>query len=796
MRHPRLRWLLTIGLAAAVYVGGSQLGFRLSFIHENVSSVRPPTALSLLLLLLWGRRLWPAIVIGGLVANLLHGAGVLASLSFGAGDALEALAAVGLLRLSGFRPQLERVRDVFALLLGAALISTLIGATIGTVTLAASAGLGTSSFWSVWHTWWLGDATRDLIVVPLVVTWVGRGIDPVSRARAIEATAFAVALGGIALIARSLPPSLPFLVMPVLIWGALRFGPRGAAIANAVLTGAGIALAAHTVVHPASVALVDRVFFTQNFIAIAAVTSLVLAAIIAERGRALSDLRHSEAAAKRLADEQAALGRVATAVARETPPQELFLLVASEVGRLIGAPEVLIVRRAGPGQGLVIGSWSQNATAPGAARPGAVVELDGRLVPIRARGREWGWLRVGPEVGFSALVMRRFAELLGLGLANADGRESLMLQASTDPLTGLANHRTFHERLADEVARARRYGRPLSVAMLDVDRFKQINDALGHLGGDEVLSTVAGRIAGVMRSDAIVARLGGDEIGIILPESDAAAACHAVERARAALVDPPVSAVGPVTVSAGVCDTRHGTTADRLLALADGALYWAKAHGRNACVPYSPEVVQELSDAERADRLARSQAVTGLRALARAIDAKDPATTRHSERVAELAVDLARARAWPEPRVELLREAALVHDVGKIGVPDTILTLPSRLSDEQYEQVKRHAALGAQIASEILDAEQVQWIRWHHERPDGRGYPDGLTDAELPEGAKLLALADAWEAMTSSRAYNVAKSVPEAIDECVRLGGVQFAPEAVQALLAVHATDASLVHLA
>ena len=201
--------------------------------------------------------------------------------------------------------------------------------------------------------------------------------------------------------------------------------------------------------------------------------------------------------------------------------------------------------------------------------------------------------------------------------------------------------------------------------------------------------------------------------------------------------------MGPITASAGTCDLDLGVTAEGLLRLADGALYWAKAHGRDVAFRYTPEIVEELSAAERADRLARSQALSGVRALARAIDAKDPSTTRHSERVADLARLLAQTAGWEPGRVALLHEAALVHDVGKIGVPDAILFKRGRLSASEMVHVRRHAELGAQIASEVLGPEQAGWIRAHHERYDGGGYPAGLRGEEIADGARLLCIADA-----------------------------------------------------
>ncbi|MGZ4275179.1 MAG: HD-GYP domain-containing protein [Solirubrobacteraceae bacterium] len=178
----------------------------------------------------------------------------------------------------------------------------------------------------------------------------------------------------------------------------------------------------------------------------------------------------------------------------------------------------------------------------------------------------------------------------------------------------------------------------------------------------------------------------------------------------------------------------------------------------------------------------------GVKALARAIDAKDPATSQHSERVARLAVRLATELGWEPERVALLCEAALVHDVGKLGVSDAILLKPALLTAEEHEEMRTHAQLGAEIAGEVLEPEQVAWVRHHHERPDGRGYPDGLIAEEIPQGAALIALADSVDVMVSDRPYSRPKSWPDAIAECRALAGRQFDPAAVDALVAVAAT--------
>jgi putative nucleotidyltransferase with HDIG domain len=187
--------------------------------------------------------------------------------------------------------------------------------------------------------------------------------------------------------------------------------------------------------------------------------------------------------------------------------------------------------------------------------------------------------------------------------------------------------------------------------------------------------------------------------------------------------------------------------------------------------------ITNSAEFERLDHESRRnqrQAIAGLRALAHAIDAKDPITRQHSDRVAQLASAIARRLGWSDEQTLLLHEAALLHDVGKIGIPDSILLKPGRLSAQEYERVKLHAPLGATIVEGMLSSDQTAWIRWHHERPDGHGYPDGLTDPEIPEGAAIIALADTWDVMTISRPYSPPMDPTDALQECRQLAGRQF----------------------
>jgi diguanylate cyclase (GGDEF)-like protein len=412
------------------------------------------------------------------------------------------------------------------------------------------------------------------------------------------------------------------------------------------------------------------------------------------------------------------------------------------------------------------------------------------VAPIRVEDQIWGVVLVAGTLAGAfgrddEQRLMEFSDLLATAIASIDDRQRLAAQASTDPLTGLANHRALQQRLAAESARASRHGLTLSVAVLDIDHFKQLNDSAGHEAGDAMLVAVARSLDGLARAEDTLGRIGGDEFAWLLPDTTREQALVAIERARRAISAEMAEPYG-VTVSAGICDTTFGADGSQLINLADAALYWSKAHGRNQCWIYDPEIIAELTSKERVERLERSRAMVGLRALARAIDAKDPSTSRHSERVAELVVKLAQVVGWSPERARMLREAALVHDVGKIGIPDSLLRKPGPLSEAEREQLRAHAELAARIVEDVLSPEQVEWIRTHHERPDGLGYPRGLRAHEIPEGAALLAAADAWDVMTVSRPYGQPKHPQEALEECLSLVGRQFTKTAVSALRQLH----------
>jgi len=505
-----------------------------------------------------------------------------------------------------------------------------------------------------------------------------------------------------------------------------------------------------------------------------------------------------------------ALGEIAAASAGgDYEASALFNLVSERVADLLDAAAAVVVRFDG-GHGLQVGKHAtvalpdeQLLNGPGAAplvaKTGRPVRVEDYAevqsvsaqtmvaaglrcavaVPIRVRGALWGCVRVlserpGGLPAETEQLLERFAALVSVALASADTLATLQRQATTDGLTGLLNHRAFQESLEEQRRRAMRHGRPLALAMFDLDGFKAVNDVHGHQAGDRVLETVARTFLECKRAGDISARVGGDEFAVIAPDIDAEDARSLAERLRRAASDSLAALGLPVTLSAGVTDLGAATTMHDLFHLADSALYYAKHHGRDRTVRYAPGAGHELSEELRQRRFERARALTGLSALARAVDARDASTQQHAQRVATISEQLAQRLGWNPERCARLREAALLHDVGKIGVPDKILAKSERLSAAEYEQVKAHTLLGAQIAQEVLDEEQVRWLRSHHERPDGRGYPDALSAEEIPDGAKLLGLADAFDAMTSGRSYQAALSASAALQEMRAHADTQF----------------------
>ncbi len=353
-----------------------------------------------------------------------------------------------------------------------------------------------------------------------------------------------------------------------------------------------------------------------------------------------------------------------------------------------------------------------------------------------------------------------------------------MRLALTDPLTGLGNHRHFHERLQRDLDLAQVGGVPLSVCLLDVDDFKKINDCYGHPVGDRVLEQVASRL----RQGGEAFRLGGDEFVLLLPgrsEQDALeVAQHVLERVAALEGEHG----GSISMSAGIATyPTHGVERSELLRVADSALYRSKEQGKNQARVYRPEVsglgeLHRLS--QQRDRRARFLAAEG---LARAVDARDAYTGEHSAEVGDLAASIGVRMGLGAEEVELLRLAGSLHDVGKLAIPEEILRKPGPLNETERLVLERHPQIGFRMLDSLGIEPVATWVLHHHERWDGTGYPDQLGGSSIPLGARILFVADAYDAMTTERVYRVRMPHEAAICELERCAGSQFDPQVVAA---------------
>jgi diguanylate cyclase (GGDEF)-like protein/putative nucleotidyltransferase with HDIG domain len=383
--------------------------------------------------------------------------------------------------------------------------------------------------------------------------------------------------------------------------------------------------------------------------------------------------------------------------------------------------------------------------------------------------------------------------LLGTGLFVAFVRDRLSNMfhrlrdaAHHDALTDLLNRRGFQGVFDTELERARRADQPLSLIVGDIDRFKRVNDAHGHAAGDEVLSRVADAIRGAKRGFDSAARVGGEEFAVLAPDCDAHGAFVLAERIRAAVHEALSSDVkgGPLTISFGISTfPLHGQSADGLLSTADQALYAAKRLGRNRSVISSAEVPGILARASRSRDGDAHVELAALLHLAEALDVRDTGSASHCHRVGRFAELTARELGLPPEVVERVRLAGILHDVGRVALPDHMLDKQGPLTDDEWAWVRSHPAVGARMI-ETTEYEDIQtWILFHHERPDGRGYPEGRSAQDVPLESAIIAVADAYEAMTSERPYRRALATDAAADELRREAGRQFRSDVVEALL-------------
>ena len=370
------------------------------------------------------------------------------------------------------------------------------------------------------------------------------------------------------------------------------------------------------------------------------------------------------------------------------------------------------------------------------------------------------------QVGYRRLVERaREAEHARLAKA-----------ALTDSLTGLGNHRSFHEDLERELARRARSGSPFSIVMLDLDGLKQINDTLGHQAGDERLRALADCLRASMRATDSAYRIGGDELIVLLPDERAWGAFTFAQR----LQREAVSHRTGVTFACGIVEMTGLEGAEWLLRHVDLALYEAKRSGRRIVI-YADGLAPKpaASPEERVNRHHQRLLAT---ALARAVDAKDQGTRNHCETVSELCVLIGEELGLDADRLERIRLAGLLHDVGKIGVADRILRKPGALDRDEASAMRGHVHVGHSVVEAAELEEEAHWVLHHHEHVDGSGYPHGLRGDGIPLESRIILVADAFEAITADRPYSAASSVEHALAELDAHVGIQFDGACVKAL--------------
>ncbi len=440
------------------------------------------------------------------------------------------------------------------------------------------------------------------------------------------------------------------------------------------------------------------------------------------------------------------------------------------------------------------------------------------------------------------LFLGTLADLISGALHNALTFQKAQEQAITDGLTGVKTHRFFMEALSGEWKRSTRAGRSFSLVLMDLDRFKFVNDFYGHLDGDIVLQRVAHILDQNCRRSDVVARYGGDEFVILMPETDADQSQQLATKLRSWIASDPVMREKNVTSSFGVATFPiHGSTPQELIQVADASMYLSKHQGGNTVSTadhFNPDDSKQWKrdvleaylgvtlkrlfstgpDAfveiySRIEQFARSLSETGpatsrpngsgslkssassfeplppvvmdtLTSLALAVDAKDQFTQSHSQKVSGYSVLIAEAMGLAGPEIEEIRLGGMLHDVGKVGITESILNKCGPLNPDEWETMKRHVEYGAKLLEPLRGTERIrEMVAHHHEFYDGSGYPQGLAGNQIPLGARIVAIADAYDTITSERTYKKARTPDEAFQELERCGGAQFDPELVQAFV-------------
>ena len=430
------------------------------------------------------------------------------------------------------------------------------------------------------------------------------------------------------------------------------------------------------------------------------------------------------------------------------------------------------------------------------------------ILPLFAVNECIGVMLVGDNsFDFASDIYKLMARYLALFIQNRELSTKVLMNTDTDALTGLNNHRKFQELLAAEIEKARRTSTQTSIVIFDINNISQINKDFGAAKGDEIIKIVSDKIKQGIRTNDSAARYGGDEIAIILPETTSAEAKYLAEYLTYSLSCCLVDDVGPIKVSVGIATYPNSTQdLEKLLILAEQAMFISKSKGykngmstivcsddfdfwddtalssfasviakRHASIGinFDEELVNKFHSEEIRNQGHLIEVVTS---LAGAIDAKDEYTKGHSSSVSRYSEALARALNLPEKDVERIKLGALLHDIGKIGIPESVLKKPSKLTDEEWEIMKQHPVIGAEkvlMPNESLH-DLIPIVKYHHEHWDGSGYPEKLKGEDIPLAARIVSVADAYHALISDRPYRKGMSNEKAC-EILKVGaGIQW----------------------